>query len=125
MLAEWTFGDVLTSMVVFFFWFMAIWIFISIFGDIFHRNDLSGGAKAGWIVLIFVLPFIGALIYIVARPKMTKQDKEDLEKMQEMQRRMSGVSAADEIEKLAKLRDGGKITAEEYEDMKRKAQMTF
>ncbi len=125
MLAEWNIGDVFMSMVVFFFWFMAIWIFISIFGDIFHRNDISGGAKAGWILLIFLVPLVGALIYIAARPKMTKQDKDDLEKMQEMQRRMSGGSAADEIAKLAKLRDEGKITAEEYEDMKRKAQMAF
>jgi hypothetical protein len=47
---------------------MAIWIFIAVFADIFRRNDLSGGAKAGWILLIFVLPFLGALIYVVARP---------------------------------------------------------
>ena len=123
MLAEWNFGDVLWGMLVFFFWFMAIWIFISIFGDIFRRNDLSGGAKAGWILLIFILPFLGALIYIIARPKMTAQDKELLEASQEAQRRVEGYSPADEIAKLAKLRDEGKITAEEYEDMKKKAMM--
>jgi hypothetical protein len=68
MLAEWSFGDALWAMLVFFFWVMAIWIFIAVFSDIFRRNDLSGGAKAGWILLIFVLPFLGALIYVVARP---------------------------------------------------------
>ena len=123
MLAEWTFGDVAWSMLVFFFWFMAIWIFIAIFGDIFRRDDLSGGAKAGWILLIFIVPFLGALIYIIARPKMTAQDKELLEASQEAQRRVEGYSPADEIAKLAKLRDEGKITAEEYEDMKKKAMM--
>jgi len=123
MLAEWTFGDVAWSMLVFFFWFMAIWIFIAIFGDIFRRNDLSGGAKAGWILLIFIVPFLGALIYIIARPKMTAQDKEMIEQAQEAQRRVSGYSPADVVAKLAKLRDEGKITAEEYEDMKRKAMM--
>jgi hypothetical protein len=122
-LAEWNLGDALWAMLVFFFWFMAIWIFISIFADIFRRNDLSGWAKAGWILLIFIVPFLGALIYVIARPKMTEQDKEMIERAQEAQRRVSGYSYADEIEKLAKLRDEGKITAEEYEDMKRKAMM--
>ena len=70
MLAEWTLGSLLWAMVEFFFLFMAIWIFISIFGDIFRRQDLTGWGKAGWILLIFVIPLIGALIYIGVRPKM-------------------------------------------------------
>jgi hypothetical protein len=123
MLAEWNFGDVLWGMLVFFFWFMAIWIFIGVFADIFRRNDISGWAKGGWILLIFCVPFLGALIYIIARPKMTAQDKELLEASQEAQRRVEGYSPADEIAKLAKLRDEGKITAEEYEDMKKNAMM--
>jgi hypothetical protein len=123
MLAEWSFGDALWGMLAFFFWFMGIWIFITIFGDIFRRNDLSGGAKAGWIVLLFVLPFLGALIYLVSRPKMTDQDRQMIEQAQEAHRRVEGYSSADEIAKLAKLRDEGKITVEEYEDMKRKAMM--
>ena len=85
-------GEWLWAMAVFFFWFMAIWIFIQIFADIFHRRDLSGGAKAGWIFLLFVLPFLGALIYMIARPKMTEQDREDIARVQEAQRRLSGYS---------------------------------
>jgi len=102
---------------------MAIWIFIAIFADIFRRNDLSGFAKAGWIFLIFIVPFLGALIYVIARPKMTAQDKEMMEQAQETQRRVSGYSPADEISKLAELRDKGEISAEEYTDLKRKATM--
>jgi type VI protein secretion system component VasK len=116
-----TFGDIVWSMLIFFFWFMAIWIFITIFADIFRRRDISGWGKAGWILLIFIVPFLGALIYLIARPKMTAQDKEDMEQAQEAQRRMSGYSAAAEIEKLSKLRDAGEITAEEFEEAKRKA----
>jgi len=123
MLAEFGLGELLWAMLVFFFWFMAIWIFITIFADIFRRRDLSGWAKAGWIFLLFWLPFLGALIYLIARPKMTEQDKEELEKYQEAQRRLQGYSSAEEIDKLAKLRDEGKITAEEYEELKRKAMM--
>ena len=125
MVATTTFGEILWSMVIFFFWFMAIWIFITVFADIFRRNDLSGGAKAGWIILIFILPFIGALIYLIARPKMTAQDKEMIEQAEEAQRRVEGYSSADEIAKLAKLRDEGTITAEEYEDLKKKAMMSL
>ena len=121
MLAEWNFGDVLWGMLVFFFWFMAIWIFIQIFADIFHRRDLSGAGKAGWIILLFVLPFLGALIYLIARPKMTEQDREDVQRIQEAQRRLSGYSPAEEIEKLTKIRDSGEISAEEYERMKSRA----
>ncbi len=123
MLAEWSFGDVLWGMLVFFFWFMAIWIFITVFADIFRRNDLSGWGKGGWVLLIFVVPFLGALIYLIARPKMTTQDKELIERSQEAKRRVEGYSAADEVAKLAKLRDAGEITAEEYEEMKRKAML--
>jgi Short C-terminal domain/Phospholipase_D-nuclease N-terminal/Domain of unknown function (DUF4149) len=120
---EWSFGNVLWAMFVFFFWFMAIWIFITVFADIFRRNDISGWAKGGWILLIFIVPFLGALIYLIARPKMTAQDREMMEQAQEAQRRIEGYSAADEIEKLVKLRDSGAITPEEFEDMKRKATM--
>jgi Tfp pilus assembly protein PilO len=120
---EWTFGSVLWAMVVFFFWFMLIWIFIGVFADLFRRNDLSGWAKAGWLLLIFVVPFLGVLIYLIARPKMTEQDKEMIAVVQERERRATGYSAADEVAKLAKLRDEGKITVEEYETMKQQAMM--
>src|SRR5690348_10175032 len=65
---NWTFGTFLWSMVVFFLWFVVIWMFIAIFADIFRR-DMSGWAKAGWIVLIVILPFIGILAYVIARPR--------------------------------------------------------
>ena len=120
---EWTFGSVLWAMIVFFFWFMLIWMFIGVFADIFRRNDLTGWGKAGWLLLIFIIPLLGVLIYLIARPKMTEQDKEMMTTIQERERRAPGYSAADEVAKLAKLRDEGKITAEEYESMKQQAMM--
>jgi hypothetical protein len=116
-------GEVLWAMLVFLFWFMVIWIFIGVFADIFRRNDLSGLAKAGWILLFFILPFLGLLIYMIARPKMTEQDKQMIAEVQERERRASGYSSADEIAKLAKLRDEGAISAEEYEAAKKRAMM--
>ncbi len=116
-----TFWDVVFAMIAFFFWFMFIWIFISLFGDIFRRNDLSGGAKAGWIFLLVILPFLGALIYMIARPKVTAQDVEDLTRMDAASRAAAAVSPADQIAKLSELRAAGAITEEEYNSLKQKA----
>ena len=76
MLAEYGFGELIWTMLAFFFWFMLIWMFIHVFADIFRRDDLSGGAKAGWILLIFILPLFGSSIYVIVRPTMTEQDRE-------------------------------------------------
>ena len=68
LLADFTLGDLLVSMIALFFLILAIWLFIAIFADIFTRPDISGWAKAGWVLLIFILPVIGILIYLIARP---------------------------------------------------------
>jgi uncharacterized membrane protein len=119
--AQLTFWDVVFSMIVFFFWFMFIWIFIALFGDIFRRNDLSGGAKAGWIFLLVILPFLGALIYMIARPKLTAQDVEDMTRMEAASKAAAQVSPADQIAKLNDLKAAGAITEAEYETLKAKA----
>ncbi|MFQ5966609.1 MAG: SHOCT domain-containing protein [Acidimicrobiia bacterium] len=104
-------------------WFLVVifWIFIRIFIDIFRREDLSGWAKAGWVILIVLLPFLGALIYIIARPKMTEQDKREMEAYEQVQRRAAGYSSADEITKLKKLHSEGTLSDEEYEALKAQA----
>jgi hypothetical protein len=56
-------------MLVIYVFFMVIWFFIKVFGEIFHRDDMSGLAKAGWILLICVVPLVGLLVYVVAAPK--------------------------------------------------------
>jgi hypothetical protein len=99
---------------------MAIWIFIAIFGDIFRRNDLSGAAKAGWILLIFILPFLGCLIYIVARPKVTAQDVQMMARADAANQAVALVSTADELAKLQQLKESGAITAAEFDTLKAK-----
>ena len=68
LLADFTLGDLLVSMIALFFLILAVWLFIAVFADIFTRPDLSGWGKAGWVLLIFILPVIGVLIYLIARP---------------------------------------------------------
>jgi hypothetical protein len=115
---EWTFGTLLWSMLVFFFWFMFIWMFVAIFADILRR-DLSGWAKAGWIVLIVVLPFLGILIYLIARPKSAAQYGPMIG--EPYREGGAGRSAADQIAKAAELHDQGRITAEEFDRLKQQA----
>jgi hypothetical protein len=114
------FWDVIWGMVFFFFWFMAIWIWITCLSDIFRRNDMSGGSKAIWIVAIIFLPLLGCLIYMIARPKMTPQDVQMLAQSEAAMKAAGGVSTADELAKLAQLRDAGTITIPEYEALKAK-----
>ena len=66
-------GDFLITVVWLFFWTMALMIFISVFSDVFRREDLTGAMKAVWILVIFILPFLGCLIYMIVRPKVTAQ----------------------------------------------------
>ena len=116
-----TFWDVIWSMVFFFFWFMAIWIFIALLSDILRRNDLSGGWKAIWLLVLFWLPFLGALIYIISRPKVTAQDVQLMTQADAAAKAAAGVSVADQLEKLNQLKEAGAITVPEYEALKKKA----
>jgi hypothetical protein len=114
-----TFLEVVAWIVIVFFWTLAIWMFISVFGDIFRRRDLSGFAKAMWIILIFIIPFLGALIYIIVRPPLATYEQDMA--MIEAQRRAMGASAADEIAKAHQLLQSGAITQAEFDKIKARA----
>jgi hypothetical protein len=121
MLADYTFLDVIWSMILFGLFFLWIWIVIMVFIDNFRREDHSGWAKAAWTLFIVFLPFIGVLAYLIARPKMTEQDKQMMEQYQQQQRHAAGYSSADEIAKLTELRNKGAISDAEFEELKAKA----
>ena len=109
-------GDFLIAMTYFFFWLIAIWVFVAIFTDIFRRDDLSGGMKAVWLIAIIILPLLGCLIYIVTRPKVTPTDVRALTQAQAAAK----VSTADELQKLADLKQAGVVSDAEYENLKAK-----
>jgi hypothetical protein len=108
-------------MFIFYIWFMVIWMFIQTFADIFRRENLSGWGKAGWIFLLFVIPFLGILIYMIARPKNTEQDQRMMAEAQAMQSRVVGGSAVDDIAKAKALLDAGSISQAEFDAIKAKA----
>jgi hypothetical protein len=119
-----SFGDLILSM----FWFMLlfawIWLIIIILSDIFRDTTLSGWAKAAWTLFLIVLPWLGALVYLIARGRSMNERAMEHARRQEAQVRdyVRGVAApastADELGKLADLRERGVITAAEYEQTK-------
>jgi hypothetical protein len=112
--------DWIWAMVAFFIWVMVFWVFISVFADLFRRDDIGGGMKAVWIVVLIILPLLGCLIYMIARPKATPQDVKMMAQAEAASKAAAGVSTADELTKLAQLRDAGTITIPEYESLKAK-----
>jgi uncharacterized membrane protein len=119
--AETTFLDVFWYMLVFFLWIMFFWVFISVVADIFRRDDIHGWKKAGWLLLIIVLPLLGILIYVIARPKVTAQDVRMMTQAQAAQQAVAGVSTADELAELKELHNQGVLSDTEYENLKQKA----
>ena len=128
LLAEFGTGQVFWSMLWFFLFFIWIWLLISLFGDIFRSKDLSGGAKALWTIFIIILPFLGVLVYLIVRGNsMQERALEDAANREQQFRGYvqsvagSGGGAADEIAKLADLRDKGVISDAEFQAAKAKA----
>ena len=117
--------DLFWTMLWLFLFFVWIWLLISIFSDIFRR-DMSGWAKAGWVLFLIVLPLLGALIYLIVNGgDMQARQAKDYAAMEAAQkdyiRQAAGSgSAADELGKLARLRDSGVITEEEFGAQKAK-----
>jgi len=117
--------DVFWTMLWFFCFFIYIWLLIRIFSDIFRSHDMGGWAKAGWIIFIFVLPFLGILVYLIARgKKMAEHQQQDAAQAQQefksYVQQAAGGGTADELSKLAGLRDSGVITPAEFEAQKAK-----
>jgi hypothetical protein len=119
--------DLFWAMLWLFLFFLWIWLLISLFSDIFRRDDIGGWGKAGWVFFLIVLPLLGALVYLIAEGgDMAHRQVSDAKAMQKAQEDYirnvagGGGSAADELEKLAKLRDSGTISNEEFEAEKAK-----
>ena len=111
-----------------FLWIIWIWILIWIFIDIFRSHDLSGWAKALWVLFVLFIPLIGVLVYLIARGgKMHEHAAQDARQQDQEFRQYvqqaaasSPASTADQLSKLADLRDRGVISAEEFEREKAK-----
>ena len=121
---DWRFWDVLWTTFVVFVWVMFIVILINVLIDLFRSHDLSGWAKAGWLVVLVILPFLGVLIYLIARgggmqQRAIKQQQHDVEQLKKMVGSSDG--PADQIAQAKALLDSGAINQAEFEKLKAKA----
>ncbi|WP_236790919.1 SHOCT domain-containing protein [Amycolatopsis sp. GM8] len=127
--SNYPFLNLVWTMLVFFGWVIWFWLLIVIFGDLFRRSDISGWGKAGWTVLVLVLPFIGVLIYLVAEGKHMGARKQAQAEAAQSQfddyvrsvASDSGDGAAGEIARAKKLLDDGAISEGEYQALKSRA----
>jgi len=126
-LADYTLGDALLTVLWIFGFVIFFWLLIAVFSDIFRSHDLSGWGKALWSILIIIFPFIGIFVYLIVRGgKMhehaAQQQQAANAAFTSYVQQAAGTSAsvADELQKLAALRDQGVITAEEFETQKAK-----
>jgi predicted PurR-regulated permease PerM len=121
------FLDVFWTIIIFFAWVIFIWIAVTVLIDVFRRHDISGWAKAAWVVLIIVLPFLGVLLYLILNHEgMNERRAKDTQAAQsqfdDYVRRTAGSGGpASEIEKAKQLLDSGAITQAEFEAIKAKA----
>jgi phosphoglycerol transferase MdoB-like AlkP superfamily enzyme len=123
---EWGTGQVFWSFLWFFLFFVWIWLLIIVFSDIFRSRDLSGWAKALWVIFVILVPYLGVFVYLIARGhKMGQHAAEDAAAADAATRQyiqqVTTTSPAEELEKLARLREQGVITEDEYQQLKSRA----
>jgi len=123
-LATFTVGDALLTTLEFAFLFLWVWIAVGVVFDIFRSHDLSNWAKALWILFIFVLPFLGVLAYLLVRGHTLHEHQEqDQARFRAFRQPPAGGTSggmADDLHKLADLRDRGVLSSEEFERAKAK-----
>jgi hypothetical protein len=126
-IADFSFGQALWTMVVFFAWVVFIWLLFVVFSDLFRRRDIGGWGKAAWTIFVIILPYIGIFVYLIAEGR--HMGERSMEQAQQMQSQMdtyvrsvagSG-NPADQIAKAKELLDSGTITQEEFDKLKASA----
>ena len=125
--ADYPFLNILWTMILFFSWVIWIWMMVIILTDVFRRRDISGWTKALWVVFLIVLPFLGALIYLIVQhdgmaersAKAAQGQRQEFD--QYVQKVAADSDPASQIEKAKQLRDNGTIDQAEFEALKAKA----
>jgi hypothetical protein len=115
--------DIFWSIFVFFLMVAWIWAVIGVISDVFRSPDLGGASKGIWVLLIIVIPWLGVLSYLIIRGKsMQERNMQAVADAGERQRAyiqsVAGTSTADELSKLAELKEKGVITDAEFEAQK-------
>ena len=121
-------GQAFVDILMFFLFVIWIWLLIVVFSDLFRSHDLSGWAKAAWVIGIVILPYLGVLLYLIVRGSKMAQHAQQAAAAQDAAARAyiqqaagTSGSVADEIQRLADLKAQGVISDAEFETGKAKA----
>jgi hypothetical protein len=110
-----TFRNFLMDALTIFVFIVWFWLLITVASDLFRRHDISGWAKALWVIVLIVAPYIGVFAYLIFQGGgMTERNVQQVQEAREEFRRAVGFSAADEIEKLDRLKKAGSISDAEF-----------
>ena len=125
LIADYSLGDALLTVLEIFLLFAWFWILITVIGDLFRDHQISGWGKAGWVLLLIVVPFLGTLIYLIARGEGMREravkEQADMKKhMDAYIRETAESSPVDELHKLSELKDKGAISDAEFDRAKAK-----
>jgi hypothetical protein len=119
--------EVFETMLIFFAFVIWLWLLFVVIGDIFRRQDIGGWAKAAWILVLVVLPYLGTLIYLIAEhtginERSVKQQKAAESEFSDYVKGVaSQQSPADQIARAKTLLDQGAIDQAEFDSIKQKA----
>ena len=124
-LADIGFGEVLLIALEIFFFVIWIWILITILTDLFRDHELGGWSKAAWVLFLVFIPFLTALIYLIARgsgmrDRTIAAQSEAKQQIDAYVRQAAGSSPADELHKLNELKEKGALSPEEFQKAKAK-----
>jgi ABC-type multidrug transport system fused ATPase/permease subunit len=124
-LAEFTLGAALLTVLEIFLFMAWIWVLITVIGDLFSDHTVSGWGKAAWTIALILVPFLGVFVYLIARggsmhERAVQRQANAQQQLDAYIRQTAATSPADELVKLAGLRDQGTISDAEFEQAKRK-----
>ncbi len=125
-LADYTFGQALLTVLEIFLLVAWFWILITVISDLFRDHEMSGWGKAAWVFFLIVLPFLGTLIYLIARGQGMRdraiKEQADAQKHFEsyVRQTAAGGSSVDELHKLSELKQRGDISQAEFDQAKAK-----
>ena len=124
-LADFTLGAALLTVLEIFLFMAWIWVLITVIGDLFSDHSVSGLGKAAWAFALILVPFLGVFVYLIARggsmhERAMKRQADAQHHLDAYIRQAAASSPADELVKLAGLRDKGAISDSEFEQAKQK-----
>ena len=117
-----TFSNFLVDVFSIFMFVVWFWLLITIFSDLFRRQDMSGLAKLIWVIVLIAFPYLGIFAYLITQSRgWAERQSQRMQQAREDMRHLVGYSVADELEKLERLKNSGTISSHEFTRLRARA----